>query len=252
MKIMASIVLAWLVAAPVSAAPDDILASAAGEPPAEYLNLRIDRVVVETAGLATAAATLAGSVDRLGLAIGQLSENSPAFSDEDRKILLHAAQSAGEASIALKQLAQQLPQTARGLSERLPQIINDARAPLAELSAGLQSARDSIYMITESLPRATENSKELVNATLDAALQRLIFYSVVLVAILALALIGIMWFVYRNYIGPLTRKLDQLVGAPEHLESMARHMCETSANLARIQHTGARGEHRGAARYRRC
>ena len=106
-------------------------------------------------------------------------------------------------------------------------------------------------MITESLPQATENSKELVNATLDAALQRLIFYSVALAAIVALALIGIMWFVYRNYIAPLTRKLEQLVGAPEYLESMARHMSETSANLARIEDTRARREHRGAARYLR-
>ena len=251
MKIKTSIALAWLVAAPVSAAPDDIPAAAAGECPAEYLNLSIDRVVVETAGLATAAASLSESVDRLGLAIGQLSENSAAFSGEDREILLRAVQSAGEASAALTQLARQLPQTAQGLSDRLPQILDDARAPLAELSAGLRSARDSIYMITEALPRATENSKELVNATLDAALQRLIFYSIALVAIVALALIGIMWFVYRNYIGPLTRKLDQLVGAPELLESMANHMCEASVNLARIEDSRTRGEHRGAARYRR-
>ena len=251
MKIMASIALAWLVAATASAAPDDIPVPAAGERPAEYLNLSVDRVVVDSDGLAMAAATLAGSVDRLGLAIAQLSENSASFSDEDREILLRAVQSVGEASTALTQLARQLPQTAQDLSERLPQIINDARAPLAELSTGLQSARDSIYMITESLPQATENSKELVNATLDAALQRLIFYSVALAAIVALALIGIMWFVYRNYIAPLTRKLEQLVGAPEYLESMARHMSETSANLARIEDIRARGEHRGAARYLR-
>ena len=60
---------------------------------------------------------------------------------------------------------------------------------MAELSVGLQSARDSIQMIAESLPQATENSKQLVNSVLDSALLRLSIFSLVLVGVVALALI---------------------------------------------------------------
>jgi len=216
---------------------------------AEYLSVNVERVVVDSAGLASASATLAGSVDRLALAIGQLSEDSATLSDEDKQILLDAVQSAQQASAALAELAQQLPRSVQDLSERLPQIVNDARAPLAELASGLQSARDSVAMITESLPQATENASLLVNSALDAALQRLTLYTILLVAIVALALIGIMWFIYRQYLAPLTRKLDELVGAPEHFENMARHMQETATSLQALQ--DARGVPRDARRYRR-
>jgi hypothetical protein len=207
---------------------------------AEYVQINVDRVVVDTVGLETASTKLAGSVDRLALAIGQLSADDVDLSDADRQILLDAVVSVDAASAALAELARQLPQTAQGLSDRLPRIIADARAPLAEMSASLQAARDSVAMITESLPLATENARILVNSALDSALQRLIFYSIALVAIVALALIGIMWFIYRQYLAPLTRKLDELAGAPEHFENMSRHMRDTSANLLLTQKAASR------------
>jgi hypothetical protein len=224
-------------------------------PAAGYVSISVDRVVVDTAGLAAASATLAGSVDRLALAIGQLSEGSSDLTDEQKQILLDAVTSAHQASVALTELARQLPQSAQGLSERLPQMINDARAPITELSNSLQSARDSVAMITESLPLATENATLLMDSVLDSALQKLIVYTIALIAIIALALIGIVWFIYRQYLSPLTQKLDELVGAPEHFESMARHMKETSDNLLAMQGGGApsgeRGSQRGSQRYRR-
>lgn len=217
----------------------------------EYVSINVDRVVVDTAGLAAASETLAGSVDRLALAISQLSEGSSDLTDEQKRILLDAVSSAQQASVALTELAQQLPQSAQGLSERLPQMINDARAPITELSSSLQSARDSVAMITESLPLATENATLLMDSVLDSALQKLIVYTIVLIAIIALALIGIVWFIYRQYLSPLTQKLDELVGAPEHFESMARHMKETSDNLLAMQGGGARPGERGPQKFRR-
>ena len=199
----------------------------------EYLSINVDRVVVDTAGLAAASATLAGSIDGLALAIGQLSADSAGLNDEQRQILLDAVASAHQASVALTTLAQQLPQSAQGISERLPQMLNDAR--------------DSVAMITESLPLATEKAIELTDSVLDAALQKLIVYTIALIAIIALALIAIMWFIYRQYLGPLTRKLDELVGAPEHFEHMALHMKGTSGNLLALQQLTRQ---RGVDRYR--
>ena len=250
-----SVLLISLMSNTLWAASSDNSAVAESAQSAEYVSISVDRVVVDTAGLAAASATLAGSVDRLALAISQLSEGSSDLTDEQKQILLDAVTSAQQASVALTELAQQLPQTAQGLSERLPQMINDARAPITELSNSLQSARDSVAMITESLPLATENATLMMDAVLDSALQKLIVYTIVLFAIIALALIAIMWFIYRQYLSPLTQKLDELVGAPEHFESMARHMKETSDNLLAMQgecaRAGERGLQRGPQRYRR-
>jgi len=238
--------------------PGTVLAVAAESPlvedsarPAEYLSINVERVVVDSAGLAAASESLAGSIDRLGLAIEQLSADSAELDDEQRKILLDAVVSSREASVALTELAQQLPGSVQNLGDRLPQMIDDARAPLADMSSSLQAAQSSVAMITESLPLATRNATQLVNSALDAALQKLIVYSVALIAIIALALIGIMWFIYRQYISPLTQKLNELTGAPENFENMARHMEGTAHSLRALQDDGLRARLRGADKFRR-
>ncbi|MCP4388546.1 MAG: hypothetical protein GY802_09630 [Gammaproteobacteria bacterium] len=197
--------------------------------------MNIDRVVIDTEGLVIASGSLADSIDRLALAIQQLSSNSEALSTEDKEILLKAVSSVDQASLALAELAKQLPQTVQNLGDRLPQVVRDARQPIADLSSGLQSARDGVFAITESLPQATENAKDLVNSTLDSALIRFSTYTIILIAVLALALIGVMWFVYRQYLDPLAKKLDALTGAPEHFAAMSRYMKQTSDNLIALQ-----------------
>ena len=75
-----------------------------------------------------------------------------------------------------------------------------------------------------------------------------------LVAIIALALILVIWFIYQQYLKPLTQKLDELVGAPEHFDNMSRHMRDTSANLLQAEAALARQSRpgpRGASAYRR-
>ena len=158
----------------------------------EFISVNVDRVEVDTAGLADASTALAASIDGLALSISRLSEGGADLSDAEKQILLDAVQSAQKASDALAGLAQQLPQ-------------------------------------------ATRNATQLVKSTLDAALQRLLLYAILLVVIVALALVGIMWFVYRQYLRPLTLKLDELVGAPEQFENTARHMKETAAILQALQ-----------------
>lgn len=205
----------------------------------QYMRVNIDRVVIDTEGLAIASGKLANSIDQLALAIQQLSTNSAALSAEEKEILLNAVKSVDQASLALAQLANELPQAAQNLSDRLPQAIRDARQPIADLSSGLQSARDGIFAITESLPQATDDVKQLVNSTLDSALIRLSTYSIILIIALALALIGVMWFIYRQYLAPLAQKLDSLVGTPEHFAAMSRYMKETSENLIALQPVAA-------------
>lgn len=213
------------------------IAAVAAEPEqsGDYLNVKIDRVVIDSDELATASATLADSIDRLALAIAGLSDADSELSEADRQALLSAVKSAETASVALTEMARQLPLRGQQLGERLPEIVSNTHKSMTELSAGLESARDSILVVAESLPEATENSKQLVNSVLDSALIRLSIFSLILVAVVALAVIGIMWFVYRQYLNPLARKLDALVGAPEHFDNMARHMQETSSNLLSVQ-----------------
>lgn len=142
-------------------------------------------------------------------------------------------------SAALAQLATDLPRTAQDPSEQLPRLINEARAPIAELSSSLQKASDGIVTLTESLPQATENAKALVNSAVDSVLLRGSIFVVILLTAIALATIWIIGFIYKSYFDPLAKKPDALVGAPEHFASLARQMKETSDNLLVLQATAS-------------
>jgi Tfp pilus assembly protein PilO len=133
------------------------------------------------------------------------------------------------------------------LSEGGADLSDEEKKVLLDAVQSVQKASSALAGLARQLPQATENASQLVESALDAALQRLVIYTILLVAIVALALIGIMWFIYRQYLRPLTRKLDELVGAPEHFENMARHMKDTAASLQACQ----AGAPRGASRYRR-
>ena len=209
-------------------------ATAAKESP-RYVNVSIDRLAIDIEGLSIASGQLAESIDKLAESIRDLSANSETLDEAEKQQLLEAVASVDQASDALTRAAEELPLAVDRLGARLPQLVQDAREPIAELSSGLASARDGVYAITESLPQATENAKQLVDAALDAALVKISTYTVILIAVLALALIGVIWFVYRQYLDPLVQKLDALSGAPEHFASMALYMQQTSANLLALQ-----------------
>lgn len=200
-----------------------------------FLSVGIDNVTIETEGLTRASLRLAESVDRLALALQQLSSGSEALSEADRRVLLKAVESVDRAGSALARLADELPQSARQLSEQLPLVVENARQPIADLSSGLQSARDGMYAITESLPQATENAKALVDSALDSALVKISTYSIILIATLALALIAVFWFIYRQYLAPIAAGLEPLAAAPGHFADLARYMKETSDNLLTLR-----------------
>lgn len=218
--------------------PGAASAIAADEPVTQkrqFMSVNVDRVVIDTEGLTRASVRLAESIDELALALNKLSTDSEALSEEEKQVLLQAVASVERASNALEKLAIELPQTGQQLSRQIPQVVENARQPIAELSSGLQSARDGIYAITESLPQATDNAKDLVNSALDSALVKISTYTVILISVLALALIGVVWFIYRQYLAPIAAKLEPLAVAPEHFAELSRHMKETSDNLLTLQ-----------------
>lgn len=234
-----------LQASTVSSAVEAADSSDVGKLP-QYLQVSVDRVVVDTTGLMQASNNLAESIDRLAASIDGLSSDSAAMSEGDKALLMSAVQSVDAAGNALRELAQQLPRTAQDFGERLPQAIRDSGQPIAELSSGLRSARDSVQLITESLPQATENAKSLADSVLDSVLLRLSIYSGVLIGLLALAVIAVMGFVYRQYLGPLARKLDEISGAPGQFAAIAKHMENTSDNLLQLERQAAQRRSPGA------
>ena len=213
-----------------------------------YLEVRVDRIEVDTAGLADASATLARSVDRLAASIDGLAQSDRVLDEAGRAELLRAVQSAERASNALAQMAERLPQAAQALSERLPAAVENARAPIAELSSGLRVASDGIIAITESLPAATQNARELVNSTVDAVLVRVSLYTLILIALLALALIAVAWFVHARYFAPVARLFAPLAAAPEQFAELSRHLERSSTSLLelrRLETAPARSRRRG-------
>ncbi len=213
-----------------------------------YVELRVDRIEVDTAGLTSAAAQLAGSIDRLAVSIDGLAQSEQALSETEKADLVRAVQSVERASNALADLAEQLPLAAQNLADRLPEVVENARAPIAELSSGLKTASDGVLAITESLPQATANARQLVDETVDSVLIRVSTYTLILIALLALALIAVAWFVYARYLAPIARLFAPLADAPEQLSQMAAHMADASQTLAELK----QGEQaRPFRRYRR-
>lgn len=223
-------------------------AFAAGDPPAEaaasapavddarqYLRLEIDNLVIDTDRLVAASQSLAQAVDRLGQSIETLADSNEVLSAEDRAAVLGAVQSVDRASAALADVATRLPQTVADLNANLPAMIENARAPIADLSAGLRYASDGVVAITKSMPETTVRVTAMVDEVLNAALLRASVFVILLFVVIALATIWVIGYIYKTYIEPVISKLDALVGAPEHLASLAQHMKETSDNLVLLQ-----------------
>lgn len=233
-------------AAPVAANASSPEASVPGR--GGYVEFRVDRIEVDTAGLTGAAAQLAGSIDRLAVSIDGLAQSEHALSEAEKADLVRAVQSVERASNALADLAEQLPLTARNLTDRLPQVVENARGPIAELSSGLKTASDGVLAITESLPQATANARQLVDETVDSVLIRVSTYTLILIALLALALIAVAWFIYARYLAPIARLFAPLAEAPEQLSQMAAHMASASQTLAELKQAEQARPYR---RYRR-
>jgi preprotein translocase subunit SecG len=204
-------------------------------PAAQYVEVSVDNLVINTVGLVSASNTLASSIDALAQALEKMASADATLTANEREALLSAVKSVDKASVAVSELAVRIPETAQRLTDQLPQVVKDAQAPIAELSSALEAASDGILAITQSLPQATENARELVNSTLNSVLLRVTIFAVILFVVFALVLILVVRYIYKSYIDPIARKLDALVGAPEHFANLAKHMKQTSDNLLLLQ-----------------
>ena len=196
-----------------------------------YLDVRVDKLEINTHGLVDASNNLSQAIDRLSQAFEQLAKDNQTMSAEEKQVLLESVSSVNQASKAVEELAIQLPQMTDDLADRLPGLIDQTRAPIAELSGGLHSASASVTNIVEHLPQATENVKQIVDAALSSAVKKMTIFVVVVLVVCALVLILVFHYLFKTYIQPVIDLLAPLKNSPEHLENLSRHMKETSDNL---------------------
>ena len=209
------------------------------EPPGgrQYLDLRVDNLVINTHGLTEASRNLSVAIDRLSQAFEKISENDQTFTAEEKQVLLNSARAVERASVAVEDLSRRLPQMSADFSARLPQLVEQSRAPIAEISAGLHSASASVTNIVEHLPQATENTKQLVDSAMNSALIRLTVFVVIVLALLALVLILVFRYLFKTYLEPVAELMAPLKDAPLHFANLSRHMENTSANMLRLERT---------------
>lgn len=199
-----------------------------------YLDIRVEKLEVNAHGLTDASNNLSKAIDRLSQAFEQLATNNQALSAEEKQALLDSVESVNQASIAVEELAGQLPQVSKDLADRVPGLIDQARAPITELSGGLHSASASVTNIVEHLPEATEKVKQIVDAALDSAMKKMTIFVVVVLVVFALVLLLVFHYLFKTYVQPVVDLLAPLKNSPEQLASLSQHMKETSDNLLRM------------------
>ena len=199
-----------------------------------YLDIRVEKLEVNAHGLTDASNNLSKAIDRLSQAFEQLATNNQALSAEEKQALLDSVESVNQASIAVEELAGQLPQVSKDLADRVPGLIDQVRAPITELSGGLHSASASVTNIVEHLPEATEKVKQIVDVALDSAMKKMTIFVVVVLVVFALVLLLVFHYLFKTYVQPVVDLLAPLKNSPEQLASLSQHMKETSDNLLRM------------------
>ena len=109
------------------------LAETAQEP-VQYLGVSVDNVVFDSGGLVQASQSLSDSITLLAIAMDRLSTDGAELSDSERQQLMEAVKSIDRASDAMSELAIRLPDSAQKLTDQLPRMIENARAPIAYYS----------------------------------------------------------------------------------------------------------------------
>ncbi len=217
----------------------NLVTSVSAEQSPQYLGVNVDNLVINTDGLALASDKLSSSIDRLSASFQKLSASDKTFTNAEKEALLNSAASVEQASQAITELARKLPQMSQDFSSQLPQILENTRQPIAELSGGLQAASASVINIVEHLPAATANAKKLVDSSLNAALFKVGIVAAIIVLLLVLALLLMFRYLFKAYIEPISLLFAPLADAPQHLDNLSRQMKQTSDNL-RIMRRGGR------------
>ena len=88
------------------------------------------------------------------------------------------------------------------------------------------------------------SARQLVDDTVDSLLIRVSAYTLLLIALLALALVAVAWFVYARYLAPIARLFAPLAAAPEQFAELSRRLENSSASLLELKRIETRAGRR--------
>lgn len=201
----------------------------------DYVNISIDKVVVDTDGLIQMTNQLSNSIENLSGSIEQLSTSDTVFNEQDRQALIAATTSVNKASRALSDLSQQLPVAIQGLTRELPEALKNTQPQIAAISKSIQSASKAAININESFPETLSKGKLIMSEITTDVMQKVSLYVGLILLIFALVLAVLMYIIYRTSIQPITSCLNDLRTVPEQLSEMSAYMHDTSENLLSLE-----------------
>ena len=200
-----------------------------------YVDLEVDNIVIDTDGLISASDQLSGSIESLARSLDRLATDSDTFNADEKQQLIEAAASVSRASVAVENMAQQLPQSIQQLGQQLPQVIAASEKPINQISTSITTAAGGIQTVVDQLPQATENARVMALDVVNSVFWQMIKFGVLFI-ILTIAIIALsIWFFYRRWIQPMLQEYKVLSDAPRQFALMSEHMKLTSENLLSIR-----------------
>lgn len=200
-----------------------------------YVDIRIDRLVIDSERLTSSSQQLSNSIIQLSESIRQLSERGGEFSEQDRATIIAATQSVDSASRSISELARQIPLTAKALSDHLPLAIEQSQVSIQRITDSIAAANEAVLRINESFPQVVTRSEALVDRLLDSALQKISFYALILLVLLLLTLAALIFYSHRMLVQPALELLAEFKIIPAQMSIMSRQMMQTSENLLRLR-----------------
>jgi hypothetical protein len=191
-----------------------------------WIEITVGNIVVDTEGLVIASDNLTRAIAGLSDSINQISSDNLDLSVEQKKQLVEAIASVNQAGKAVEALAIEIPNSTQSISKGFPET--------------LKTASQNIGVLANALPIATQNAKILAHEVIDSLLLKISIY-LILMVIIVVGIVGFsMRFLYQRWFEPLVLKFESLAEAPQYLDSMARHMKETSDNLKTTSSSASR------------
>ena len=212
------------------------------EPQQNYVNINIDNIAIDSDRIVQASELLAQEISQLSIALEVLATQDVNFTPEDRQALLNAAASVTEASLALTELANQLPEFANQLVETLPDTIKDSQQSIAQIARSIEAANETVNSLSNVYPQVLAQGENLVDQILDSMLQKITFYTLLIIIVFFLGLGGFVYYGYRKMFQPLLEVVVEFKTLPEQMAELSTQNRQTSENLLLLQQSLNQGE----------
>ena len=201
----------------------------------EYVKISVEKMVIDTQGLIEASSRLSKDLTNLSNSIKSLSAQDIAFGADERATILAAARSLEITSQAITELSQQLPLTAKTLSEKIPSAINNVQQPMQDLYEIIRLISKTSIEISQSLPTVIEKSRLLLNGLVDYILMRVYGLSLLFITLVLIVFAGFIYLGYRKTILPVLERIDEFKSLPSQLAEMSGYLKITSENLLELE-----------------